>query len=79
MESICDLGDDFGANYFWNPNQHFQIVLDLASLFPYTTSNVVTWWKRGSTCIWSSIQVFHNPSFPCMIYAFFDLYKYFCK
>jgi hypothetical protein len=46
MESICDLGDDFGADYSWNPNQPFQIVLDLISLFPDATSNVVTWWKR---------------------------------
>jgi hypothetical protein len=46
MESICDLGDDFGADCSWNPNQPFQIVLDLVSLFPYTTSNLVTWWKR---------------------------------
>jgi hypothetical protein len=46
MESICDLGDDFGVDYSWNLNQPFQIVLDLASLFPSTTSNVVTWWER---------------------------------
>jgi hypothetical protein len=44
-ESICDLSDDFGVDYSWNPNQPFQIVLDLVSLFPYSTSNVVTWWK----------------------------------
>jgi hypothetical protein len=42
MEFICDLGDDFGADCSWNPNQPFQIILDLVSLFPYTTSNVVT-------------------------------------
>jgi hypothetical protein len=30
MESICDLGDHFGAD---------------CSLFPYTRSNVVTEWK----------------------------------
>jgi hypothetical protein len=46
MESICDLGDDFGVGCSWNPNQPFQIVLDLVCLFPYTTSNMVTWWKR---------------------------------
>jgi hypothetical protein len=45
-ESICDLGADFGVDCSWNLNQPFQIVLDLVSLFPYTTSNVVTWWKR---------------------------------
>jgi hypothetical protein len=45
-ESVCDLGDDFVVDYSWNLNKPFQIVLDLASLFPYTTSNVVTWWKR---------------------------------
>jgi hypothetical protein len=45
-ESICDLGDNFGAECSWNPNQPFQIVLDLVSLFPYTTSNVVTWYNR---------------------------------
>jgi hypothetical protein len=44
-ESIYDLGDDFGAGCSWNLNQPFQILLDLVSLFPYTTSNVVTWWK----------------------------------
>jgi hypothetical protein len=42
MESVCDLGDDFDADYSWNLNQPFQIILDLTSLFPYTTSNVVT-------------------------------------
>jgi hypothetical protein len=46
MEFVCDLGDYFGVDCSWNPNQPFQIVLDLASLFPYNTSNVVTWWKR---------------------------------
>jgi hypothetical protein len=20
MELVCDLGDDFGADYYWNPN-----------------------------------------------------------
>jgi hypothetical protein len=44
MDSVCDLCDDFGADCSWNPDQPFQIILDLASLFPYTTSNVVTWW-----------------------------------
>jgi hypothetical protein len=44
-EFICILGDDFGMDCSWNPNQPFQIILDLASLFPYTTSNVVTWWE----------------------------------
>jgi hypothetical protein len=24
----------------------FQIVLELVSFFPYTTSNMVTWWKH---------------------------------
>jgi hypothetical protein len=46
IERLCDLGDDFGADCLWNLNQPFQIVLDLVSLFLYTTSNVVTWWKR---------------------------------
>jgi hypothetical protein len=45
MESVCDLGDDFGADSSWILNQPFQIILYLASLFPYTTSNVVTWWE----------------------------------
>jgi hypothetical protein len=39
---MCDLDYDFSADCSWNPNQPFQIVLDLVSLFPYTTSNVVT-------------------------------------
>jgi hypothetical protein len=43
---MCDLDYDFSADCSWNPNQPFQIVLDVVSLFPYTTSNVVTWWKR---------------------------------
>jgi hypothetical protein len=43
MESVCDLGDHFDADCSWNPNKLFQIVLDLATLFPYTTSNVVIW------------------------------------
>jgi hypothetical protein len=42
MESVCNLSDDFGVDC----SQPFQIVLDLASLFPYTTSNVVTWWEH---------------------------------
>jgi hypothetical protein len=46
MESICDLDDDFGVDCSWNLNHPFQIVLDLLSLFSYTISNVVTWWKR---------------------------------
>jgi hypothetical protein len=46
IERLCDLGDDFGVDCSWNLNQPFQIVLDLVSLFLYTTSNVVTWWKR---------------------------------
>jgi hypothetical protein len=46
MEFIYDLGDEFGAECSWNLNQPFQIILDLVSLFPYTTSNVVTWWKH---------------------------------
>jgi hypothetical protein len=46
MESICDVGDDFGVDCSWNPNHPFQIVLDLASLFHYITSNVVTLCKR---------------------------------
>jgi hypothetical protein len=79
MESVCDLGDDFGADYSWNPNQAFQIVLDLASLFPYTTSNVLIWWKCREHLYWSAIEVFHIPSFPWMIHAFFDPCKYFCK
>jgi hypothetical protein len=33
----------------------------------------------GSTWISSPIQVFYNPSFPCMIHTFFDPCKYFCK
>jgi hypothetical protein len=45
-EPVRDLGDDFGADCFWNSNQPFEIILDLASLFPYATSNVVTRWKR---------------------------------
>jgi hypothetical protein len=46
IERLCDLGDDFVADCSWNLNQPFQIVLDLVSLFLYTTSNMVTWWKR---------------------------------
>jgi hypothetical protein len=46
MESVCDLRDNFGADCPWNTNQHFHIILDLASLFSYTTNNVATWWKR---------------------------------
>jgi hypothetical protein len=45
MESICELRDEFGVDYSYNLNQPFQIILDLSSLFPYITSNVVTWRK----------------------------------
>ena len=71
MESVCDLGDDFGADYSWNPNQPFQIVFDLASLFSYATSNVVTWLGRRehlylvpNLVVSSYMPSMHDPRIP---------------